>query len=315
MSKSLDYLEQRQNLACICGSNRGATICRKDRHGLRFLYKFCTSCGHVRTSDPLAEESAIRFYSSSDYRSMYFPNETPLDVLTRKAPPHRARTPLLKYVESLGVENGAIVEWGCGGGWNLVPFRDAGWETLGFDYDATYISLGREVLGLELRTISDAGSTPVITKPPDVILLNHVLEHALDPVSLFRRLRDLSDGHTMIVVGVPLLETIRTWHWKKFYHIAHIHYFSARSLKFVAQQAGLELVNEQPKDGLFTFRQTQSVLPLMSERSRRAAVRSAFSLLIGYFDLEFRTRAVVRKVLAITGLLTEARRLRTQLKS
>jgi len=315
MSKSLDYLEQRQNLACICGSNRGVTICRKDRYGLRFLYKFCTSCGHVRTCDPLAQESAVRFYSSSDYRSMYFPNESPLDVLKRKAPPHRARTPLLKYVESLGVEHGVIVEWGCGGGWNLVPFRDAGWETLGFDYDATYISLGREVLGLELTTIGDAGSTPVITKPPDVILLNHVLEHALDPVSLLRLLRDLSDGHTMIVVGVPLLETIRTWHWKNFYHIAHIHYFSARSLKFVAQQAGLELVNEQPKVGLFTFRPTQSVLPLMNRHSRRAALHSAFLLLVGYIDFEFRTRAVVRRVLAMTGLLNRARQFRTQMKS
>jgi hypothetical protein len=171
------------------------------------------------------------------------------------------------------------------------------------------------VLGLELKTIGDSGSTPVIAKPPDVILLNHVLEHALDPVSLLQRLRDLSDGHTMIVVGVPLLETIRTWHWKNFFHIAHIHYFSARSLKFVAQKAGLELVNEQPKDGLFVFRPIQSVLPTMSEHSRRAAVRSALSLSVGYLDFEFRMRAVVRRALAMTGLLTSARRFRTHMKS
>jgi len=77
----------------------------------------------------------------------------------------------------------------------------------------------------------------------------------------------------------------------------------------------LELVNEQPKVGLFTFRPTQSVLPLMNRYSRRATLHSAFSLLVGYIDFEFRTRAVVRRVLAMTSLLNRARQFRTKMKS
>lgn len=315
MNKSLDYLSQRQNLACICGNDRGITICRKDRYGLSFAYKLCMSCGHVRTSDPLTEESAIRFYASSDYRSMYFAGENPINVLNRKTSAPATKTALLKYVESLGVDGGLVLEWGCGGGWNLVPFRDAGWETLGFDYDATYIALGRETLGLELKTISELNTPALLPTPPDVILLNHVLEHALDPISLLERLRDLSGEQTLIVVGVPLLETLRTWHWRNFYHIAHIHYFSARSLRFIAQQAGLELVDQQVRKGLFTFRRTQSVTRPMSAHSRFAVAHSSLWLLNGYLDFGYRARALVRRCLAMTGLLTRARYLRTRLKS
>lgn len=310
-----EYLSRRQLLACVCGSNRGFTVCRKDRYGLRFRYKLCTKCGHVRTSDPLTDESANQFYSSSDYRSMYFPDETPIEVLKRKTPEPESRTPLLKYVESLGTSEGVILEWGCSGGWNLVPFRDSGWETLGFDYDATYVALGREQLGLNIEIIDDSKTSEIAQKVPDVILLNHVLEHAISPVSLLQRLRSLSSEKTLIVVGVPLLEQITTWHWTKFFHIAHIHYFSTRSLMFVAQEAGLELVDSQARAGLFTFRCAQRVIQPLSVYSRLSVIRSALWLIVGYINIESRIRTLARRFLALMGLLAVARRLRIRLKS
>ena len=72
----LAYLSDRSSLDCICGVSGGLTIRRSERNGLKFRYKVCFRCGHVRTSNPLSPSAAERFYSTSDYRSMYFPNDS-----------------------------------------------------------------------------------------------------------------------------------------------------------------------------------------------------------------------------------------------
>jgi SAM-dependent methyltransferase len=242
---------------------------------------------------------------------MYFPGESPSQVLHRKVSGQSHQSSLLKYVERLHPEPGTILEWGCGGGWNLIPFRDAGWETLGFDYDAAYISLGREYHGLNLQQITSGVNSSTIGSLPDVILLNHVLEHSSNPVELLQLLRDLSGPNTLIVVGVPLLETIRQWHWNDFFHVAHIHYFSADSLRKVAIRAGLRLVDESVVQGLFAFAVQGSSGDSWSGVRLRTVMKSSILLFRGWIDVEFRLRAFVRGILKVTRLLGLARRLRS----
>ena len=285
-------------------------IRRKDRYQLRFKFRFCTKCGHVRASNPLSAHAAERFYGTSDYRSMYFPGESAREVLIRKTPKSQTVSPLLRYVQGLGVAPGKIVEWGCGGGWNLIPFRDAGWTVSGFDYDKLYVALGREVLGLPLQEIQTA-ATQLQSFNSDVVLLNHVLEHAVDPVSLLVRLRKFCTPSTTLVIGVPLLETISIWHWRNFFHIAHIHYFSSDSLVAVARNAGFDVVDCDIKSGLFAMRLADTKATQWP--GRRAALRSATAILKGFVEPGFRLRLLFRSVVRVLGLLPIARRLKVML--
>lgn len=304
------YISQRRELTCLCGNKRGVTIRRKDRYGLKFRYKLCLRCGHVRTSNPLSEEAATDFYKSSDYRSMYFPGDEPREVLLRKTPKPGSQTPLLQFISDFCTSPGTIVEWGCGGGWNLTPFRDAGWKVVGFDFDSRYVRLGREILGLDLREI-EANQTRVgVSESPDVVLLNHVLEHAVDPRALLELLKSVCDDKSIIVVGIPLLETIRFWHWKPFFHIAHIHYFSSRTLELLASQAQLLVTHKNPDKGLFVLKRISSDTASERLQSRRSAIESTAYLAVGFFDVGFRLRESLKKLLKILGLLERARRLR-----
>ena len=303
----LAYLSDRTSIDCVCGNSGGFTIRRTDRHGLKFRYKICLECGHVRTSNPLSTESARRFYTSSDYRSMYFPGETPKDVLLRKTPKPNTVSPLLRYVEQLQIETGNLIEWGCGGGWNLVPFRDAGWSVQGFDYDRPYIELGRSLLGLQLDEIPTEGSGTQVDQP-DVIVLNHVLEHAIDPKALLQRLHNLCSDATTLVVGVPLLETIPIWHWRDFFHVAHIHYFSAESLVRVATQSGFQITHSDIQNGMFSLKKNAAVDS--SPPSKNAVLRSSILLMKGFIEPPYRTRQLIRQTLAAFRLLHLARRLK-----
>jgi SAM-dependent methyltransferase len=309
-TKHLDYLSERVSIPFICGTEYGIVFRRKDRYQLRFDFKLCTKCGHVRAANPLSMQAAERFYGTSDYRSMYFPGESARDVLIRKTPKPQTVSPLLKYVQALGVAPGRIVEWGCGGGWNLVPFRDAGWTVSGFDYDKPYISLGREVLGLSLYEIQQENSESEAIHP-EVLLLNHVLEHAVDPLSLLLHLRKMCSQSTVFVVGVPLLENIPRWHWRDFFHVAHIHYFSYDSLVAVVRNAGFEIVDSDIKYGLFAMRLADT--QLMKWPGRGSALTSAASLLKGFLEPTYRLRIILRSVVKLFGLLPLARRAKTML--
>lgn len=305
MATDLEYLQDRQHLSCICGSERGWIFRRRDRYGLRFSYGLCPRCGHVRTMNPLSARAAERFYGSSDYRTMYFPKESPRDVLLRKCPKPNSVTPLMEFARVNGQMAGTVIEWGCGGGWNLVPFRDAGWDVIGYDYDVPYVQLGREFLDLDLREIGPNQELPTPSETADLIILNHVLEHVLDPVQLLRHLRSWCTPSTVVLVGIPLLRTIKNSHWNDFFHIAHIHYFSTGSFKNCALKAGLEIINSDPKRGLFALQSREIQSPL-ERRTDKPAI-SAISLLVGFLDLRFRGRKLVRSALKSLHLLSIAR--------
>ena len=305
---TLSYLSERTVIDCICGVPGGVIIRRQDRYGLKFNFKLCLSCGHVRTANPLSEQAAQRFYGTSDYRSMYHPDECARDVLLRKTPRPNTESDLLKYVLRLNIPRGNLVEWGCGGGWNLVPFRDAGWKVSGFDYDRPYLELGRSELGLDLQEIKDGDEMSDPTSTPNVVILNHVLEHSFDPEILLRRLREFCGSHTTLVVGVPLLETIKHWHWSSFFHVAHIHYFSMSSFIDTASKAGFSIVHSDISMGLFALRKSDH--QVTSVPVRAPVVRSAILLLRGFIEPSFRLRRMTRSLVKSVGLLPLAMRLK-----
>lgn len=308
MSNQLEYLQDRQALPCICGAEGGWVFRHSDRYGLNFKYALCLKCGHVRTTNPLSARAAERFYGSSDYRTMYFPNESPRDVLLRKRPKADSITTLMDFARVNGRINGTVIEWGCGGGWNLVPFRDAGWKVIGYDYDLLYVELGRELLGLDLREIQLNHELPTPSETADLVILNHVLEHVVDPVHLLRHIRNWCTPTTVLLVGVPLLRNIKTWNWHNFFHVAHIHYFSTGSFTDCAHKAGMSVVHADESRGLFAL-QLQEIQCLPRQRSGKPAV-SAVSLVVGFLEPTFRVRKLIRSVLKSLHLLSAARALK-----
>jgi 2-polyprenyl-3-methyl-5-hydroxy-6-metoxy-1,4-benzoquinol methylase len=76
------------------------------------------------------------------------------------------------------------------------------------------------------------------TGPYEVIFLNHVLEHVADPVALLRELGALLDERGILYVEVPNLDN-----QYKDDVFPHVQFFSSRSLRAVAERAGLECVD------------------------------------------------------------------------
>jgi hypothetical protein len=115
-----------------------------------------------------------------------------------------------------------------------------------------------------------------------------------------------------LVVGVPLLETIKHWHWRDFFHVAHIHYFSASSFADTASRASFSIVHSDVSKGLFALRKSDQQAAPVSVRA--PVVRSVVLLLKGFIEPKFRLRRMARHFVASVGLLPLALRLKARIK-
>jgi SAM-dependent methyltransferase len=117
-----------------------------------------------------------------------------------------ARTLLFALEKARGRSDGALLEVGCGEGWLLAAADDAGYDVRGLDFSdhglmrfhphlAAQVSFGDAFENLE--RLIDGGERF------DVVAIEHVLEHVLDPEALVRRLPRLIAPGGALAVTVP----------------------------------------------------------------------------------------------------------------
>lgn len=158
---------------------------------------------------------------------------------------------------------GSMLDVGCGEGYALSYFKKLGWTVRGLDYSrAGLLSknghcapdlLDGDVFQL-LQNEEEAGNTY------DLIWLQNVLEHVIDPVALLSSLRHLIKPDGVLVVTVPndfselQLRAISGEIVSKPYWVAppdHLSYFSKDSLLAIGQRTAwnsFEIVGDVPVD-------------------------------------------------------------------
>ncbi|MDO8969676.1 MAG: class I SAM-dependent methyltransferase [Saprospiraceae bacterium] len=143
-----------------------------------------------------------------------------------------------------------MLDVGCGEGYALAFFRDKGWDVCGFDFSSAGVEsknpackdalVTGDVFDLLQQEISSG-------RKYDVVWLQNVLEHVLDPIDLLQSLRKLVTSHGVSVVTVPNDCSIVQEAALKHGHIDsafwvvppdHLSYFDADSLRGIARHTG-----------------------------------------------------------------------------
>jgi 2-polyprenyl-3-methyl-5-hydroxy-6-metoxy-1,4-benzoquinol methylase len=175
---------------------------------------------------------------------MGYPVDPPRRTLPRLLSRVRScdRAAALEVLDLPASETGTLLDVGCGNGDLLARMRGFGWKVCGVDPDPAAVSHARS-RGLEVfrGTICDVPGDGY-----DVISLNHVVEHVLDPVDLLRQCRDrLRPGTGRLVIATPNLNSLGHWWfkgcWRGLEVPRHLMLFSPLALGECVQQAGLHL--------------------------------------------------------------------------
>lgn len=139
------------------------------------------------------------------------------------------------------VENGRLLDVGCGGGGFLKQMQQLGWSVQGVDFDEQAVATARS-LGLDVRL----GGIEAAEGAFDAIALNHVIEHVHDPLALLRDCARSLKTNGRLWVATPNLRSFGHARYGRFWRgleaPRHLQLFTAASLRALIARAGLRAV-------------------------------------------------------------------------
>ncbi len=225
-----------EEVDCLCGSSRFAEIARTDRYGLLQSTVICVRCGLILSNPRMTDAAYRRFYESDEYRRVYegdrFVESCAVNYSDGRGEEVFARVTAHRPAAQIR----SVLEFGAAGGWNLVPFVQAGVDVTGYDYSEELVALGRSK-GLNLIQ----GGVDDLEGTYDVIILNHVMEHFTDVPGTMKKLRDRLAPDGLAFVEVPDMENFYVGQLQN----AHTYYFTRRTFEFCASLAGLRIVDRR----------------------------------------------------------------------
>ena len=244
------YVEERRESCPLCGWGEGFLIAEKDRYGLPLRTVVCGSCGFLFTQNPLNQTSALQFYSEQ-YRRLYDGADMD-DATWEKVVDEYFRTrrstadamadtiPLLRSQEMRSLR---IIEIGSGAGWNLAGFKECGASVCGYDPDENCVkAAGKRGIEVRLGLVEEALRQG---EQADVVIMNHMLEHVLDPVDVLAKCKQLLKPQGCLFVGVPGLTSFLFGHWggglKHQLQNAHLSIWDETTFRATAARAGLSV--------------------------------------------------------------------------
>jgi SAM-dependent methyltransferase len=248
--KSGVYVEDRRESCPLCSCFHGFLIAEKDRYGLPLRTVVCGACGFLFTQNPLNKQSAIQFYSEQ-YRRLYQGTDMDAEEWENCVDGYfRASRSMvdgligvIPLLQSRELRSLRIVEIGSGAGWNLAGFKERGASVCGYDPDSNCVeSARRRGIEVKLGLIENALQQG---EQADVVILNHSLEHVLDPVDVLEKCKQLIKPHGCVFIGVPGLRSFLFGNWggglKHQLQSAHISIYDETTFRATAARAGLSV--------------------------------------------------------------------------
>jgi SAM-dependent methyltransferase len=261
-------MENKELTICpICKSDKAIGLVDLDCGNLdcSTLYRFakinsCEKCGHVYNRLSLDEIAGLKKYYNEEYAPT---NINSTDEIGDKPGSNNQNTlrrydQLYNLISEHASNDSRVLDIGCATGGFLNYLRSQGFKNLsGIDPTEKYIDYAKKINGYNIK-LGSAESIPFNGNSFDLLIMDQVLEHLIDPIKAFREAkRVLADGG-LFCVGVPDARRYSTTYFFDFYWFLlreHIQHFDIEHLKLLAEMEGFELIASCESD-----------IPMMSEK-------------------------------------------------
>ena len=152
---------------------------------------------------------------------------------------------VLDFMEPRRSPKPSLLDIGSGTGVFPSRMQSAGWSVTASDPDARAVSHLREVAKVEALELDFGAGELHQLGTYDVVTLNKVLEHVLDPVALLARARSVLAPDGVVYLEVPDVEAAQDLSGcgREEFFIDHFHVFSALSAQAMAAAAGYEVLD------------------------------------------------------------------------
>jgi 2-polyprenyl-3-methyl-5-hydroxy-6-metoxy-1,4-benzoquinol methylase len=231
-----------------CHQRGGTVINRRDgKTGEPLVVVQCAHCGigHV---EPMPTPEALEQWYSTRYRQDYKGAVSPKLSHVLRA----ARLALERWDWASGQSGFRMparsLDIGASSGEWVYLMHSLGVTARGVEPHQGYSAFARESLGLDVVAGSLQQRLPeMLAGGLDLVSMFHVLEHVCDPVQTLRSIARVLSPQGLVFIEVPDVAGLSSP--KNTFFRAHTLYFSAHSLRSVAQAAGFEVAAQNFEEG------------------------------------------------------------------
>lgn len=224
----------------LCGADTRNTVLKVETTR-PFDIQCCRACDFTFAAPRPDDAELQAFYTSSYFRRT---EETVLGYANYRAVAERnARRMWKELVEYAGLSSLSgrrVLDVGCATGGFLHEAKSDGWNTLGVELSTDAASIARTEFGLEVIE-GDVFASELHDRTFDLITCWHVVEHLIDPVAAFKRMRELIAPGGLLFVELPnwnsLGRRVRQEHWSQLKPPEHINFFTPQSLSRAVEMA------------------------------------------------------------------------------
>lgn len=209
----------------------------------RRRYLRCRSCGHWY-ADTDMDMSAL--YSGNYLDSTYGARMRQAFERIIALPPEKSDNAgrvaqVLEFARTAlkGTLSPTLLDIGSGLGVFPYKMKEAGWRCTALDPDPRASAHAREVVGVEAITGDFMKLPDSAIATYNVVTLNKVLEHVVNPVAMLRKAARHVKPHGFVYIEVPDIAAAADGPEREEFFIEHLHVFSPESVRLVAQQSGL----------------------------------------------------------------------------
>ncbi len=233
----------------LCGSRARAALSRKDRRGRPLRTVVCRECGLVRHWHVPTERQLSEFYARQ-YRQDYHGEETPSDRRVMRAWKNGER--IYRLLAPHLAAGARVMEVGAGIGCTVKTFEQQGVAATGIEPHVGFQTYAQTQLRAQVT--NESLFTHRTSRPYDVILLVHVIEHFRSPRLALQAIHQLLAPGGLLYLECPNLAAPFAAPGKLF-HFAHIHNFTPTTLEGLATRCGYSTVTwlSPPRDPQLTL--------------------------------------------------------------
>lgn len=224
----------------VCGDDRREIVATMGRGYAPLTTGICLGCGLV-SHTPLPNAAEVHAFYAQKYRIDYKGGYEPKRKHSLRAV--RGAVSRAKRLAAYLPPNGRVLDIGASSGEFVYAMTRTGFEAIGVEPNEGYAAFARRTYSVDIvnAPLEEAGFADGAF---DLITLNHVFEHLVDPLAALALIRRWLKPSGALFIEVPNLEGVRKQVSNTF-HYAHIWNFTPATLVALLKRAGFEPLPDQ----------------------------------------------------------------------
>lgn len=199
--------------------------------------------GHIKKLKLLLKNS----YLNNTYGTRFRPSHQILGWIALLLPQKRHLDEQMRHLPQ-NLNNGTLLDIGCGNGDFLRNAHQLGWNTYGIDPDPKAVDVAKNTGGI----VREGGlpNTDLPSEHFDIVTMSHVIEHLHDPAAAMKEAFRLVKPGGQIWLATPNLESsghaLFGPHWRGLEPPRHLVLFTRSSLTLLLESAGFSSIQYKP---------------------------------------------------------------------